>query len=729
MNRTLRHAVSAALLLPGLAAAAAELPALEMVTVVGKLPEPLREAAAPVSVITAEQIETAVAFELRDAIRHEPGISLGRDPHRFGSGGVNVRGLGGNRVLVETDGVPAARTFATGSYSNTGRQFADLELVRRIELLRGPASALYGSDAIAGVVAITTVDPQDLLEPGARLALRGRVGYAGDDQSAFAGLTLAARTGSFDSLLAWTRREGSEFDNNSARPVANPRETTADSLLARSVFQGLSNPLRLTVGWSRQQVLTDVDSLELSGGRFANTIFMRGDDAARNLRVTLDQRLEDTGPFDQGEWRLYWTETRIRQRTDEERRAAGAAVPPLAIEREFDYRERVTGAELTLARVIESGSGPHRLVGGLEISEARVVEQRDGLQTNLTNGTVTSTILGERLPVRDFPISRIREAGLYLQDEWRPAGGRWSLIPALRADWYQLQPQVDALYAADNPNTWPVGIEQTSLSPKFGLGYRLRDDLTLFAQYSHGFRSQPFEDVNIGLDLAQFRTRAIPNPDLRPERSDSLEAGLRFTGTVLSGSASVFASRYRDFIESRVNIGVDPVSGYTLFQSLNLARARIEGAEAALDVDFGAWRAQLTGWTGRMALAWARGEDTGTGRPLNSIDPPRGLLGVRYETPSGRLGAGLDVTIVASKNRVTEASAPLFRPSGYMIADLTAQWNAGERFRINAGVFNLADRRYYDWSAVRGRLASDPLLPLYREPGRHIAITAGTTFR
>ena len=223
-----------------------ELPELAMVTVVGKLPEPLREAAATVSVITAEQIEMAVAFDLQDALRHEPGISVGRDPHRFGSGAVNVRGLGGNRVLVETDGVPAAKTFATGSYSNAGRQFADLELVRRIELLRGPASALYGSDAIAGVVAITTMDPADLLEPGARFAARARAGYAGDDQSVMAGLTVATRQGPFEALLAWTRREGDEFDNNSGRPAANPRQSTADALLARAAFDGFGQPVRLT---------------------------------------------------------------------------------------------------------------------------------------------------------------------------------------------------------------------------------------------------------------------------------------------------------------------------------------------------------------------------------------------------------------------------------------------------------------------------------------------------
>ncbi|MBM5812830.1 MAG: TonB-dependent hemoglobin/transferrin/lactoferrin family receptor [Gammaproteobacteria bacterium] len=727
MNSTLRSAIAGVLLLAGLARAAADPAELEMVTVVGKLPEPLQGAAATVSVITAEDLELAVAFDLRDAMRGEPGISLARDPHRFGTSGVNVRGLGGNRVLVETDGVPAARTFAAGSFSNSGRQFADLELIRRIELLRGPASALYGSDAIAGVVAITTMDPADLLEPGRRFAARLRAGYAGDDQSNLAGLTLAGRQGEFDGLLAWSHREGGELDNNSDQPRANPRAAASDAVLARAVFHGFGQPVRLTLGWNRQRTLTDVDSLELSGGRFANTILMRGDDTAETRSILLDQHFAGVGPIDQGEWRLYRSETDVHQRTDEERRAA----PPVAastIQREFRYRERISGVELTLARELTTAHGPHRLIAGLDLSETRVVEQRDGQQTYLPGGPVTKTILGERLPVRDFPISRVREAGLYVQDEWRPGDGRWSLIPALRADWYRLTPRVDPLYAADNPNTEPVGIEQASLSPKLGLGFRVRQDLTLFLQYAHGFRSQPFEDVNIGLDLPQFRYRAIPNPDLRPEQSDSVEAGLRFSGTVISGSISAFTSHYRDFIESRVNLGVDPATGYTLFQSRNVARARIEGAEAALDLELGAWRAVLAGWSVRAAGSWARGEDRTRGQPLNTIDPARGTLGLRYQSAAGRLGGGVDVTWSAAKKRLADPSGTQFRPAGWSTVDLTLQWQAGERLRIQAGLFNALDRRYYDWSAVRGRLASDPLLALYREPGRHFAITAGTTF-
>lgn len=277
-----RSALSAAVL-AGLAsaghpAAAADTPYLETVTVVGKRPEPLAHAAAAVSVVTSETIEALVAFDLADVLRREPGVSVPRDPQRFGDDGITVRGLGGNRVHMETDGVPVGENFAIGSFSNATRAFTDLELIERVELLRGPASALYGSDAIAGVLATTTLDPADLLAGGDDPVLRARVGHADADHATFAGLTGAFRAGSVEALLGWARREAGEIDHAGGEPPPNPRDESSDALLARAVIPVAGHPMRFTVQWDRERVQTDVDALELSAGRFANTVLLEGDD-------------------------------------------------------------------------------------------------------------------------------------------------------------------------------------------------------------------------------------------------------------------------------------------------------------------------------------------------------------------------------------------------------------------------------------------------------------------
>jgi len=709
------------------AAGAQEAPELETVTVVGKRPEPLQNAAAAVSVVTAGQIEALVAFDLRDVLQREAGVSVPRDPQRFGTTGITVRGLGGNRLHLETDGVPAAKGFAIGSYSNATRQMSDLELIKRIELLRGPASALYGSDAIAGVLASTTVDPADLLGPGDGAVLRTRIGYAGDDDSTLAGVTGALRAGPFEGLLGYARREGGELEHAGSAPPPNPRDHTSDALLARAVLASGSYPLRLTAQWNRERTLTDVDALELSGGRFANTTLLESDDRVENSGLLLDQDFSGAGGLDYAIWRAYWNETEFHQLTHEERRAVPPALPPLAIDREFDYDARQAGAEMTFGREHASGAGSHAWLWGFELLESRITALRAGVQTNLDTGASTSTILGEALPVRDFPVSRVREAGVYVRDEWRPGDGDWSVIPALRGDWYELEPDVDALYAEDNPGVPPVSIEEYSLSPKLGIARRLGSGGTAYLQYAHGFRAPPFDDVNIGFNLPAFNYRGIPNPDLESERSDSVELGLRFAGGNLNGSASVFFSRYRDFIESRVNLGVDPGTGTTLFQSQNLAEAEIAGIEAAMDLALGAWHPRLENFTGHVSASWAEGENTATGEPINSIDPPRGILGVRYGSPGGAFGAALHLTIAGAKHDVDETAGPLFRPGGYEVLDLRLQWRPTPRLTTSVGIFNLTDRTYYEWANVRGLRPDDPLLPLYSEPGRNFGITVSLT--
>ena len=71
------------------------------------------------------------------------------------------------------------------------------------------------------------------------------------------------------------------------------------------------------------------------------------------------------------------------------------------------------------------------------------------------------------------------------------------------------------------------------------------------------------------LTLLNYEVR--PNPDLRPERSHGFEAGWRWQDEGLRASVTAYRNRYRDLIESRANLGIDPVSGATIFQSVNRA--------------------------------------------------------------------------------------------------------------------------------------------------------------
>jgi hemoglobin/transferrin/lactoferrin receptor protein len=697
---------------------------LETVTVYARRLQPVTRVAATVTVIDEQAIRRTLASDVKQLVRYEPGLSVRSDPFRFGLDTFTVRGMTGNRVAVEVDGIPSAGGFSIGSFSDSGRSFVDLGFVRRVEVLRGPASSLYGSDAIGGVVAMTTLDPADLLD-GRSTGLRTEAGYGSADDGWHALALGAARLGgTVDAMLGYVHREGRALDS-AADVTPDPRDYDADSLIATLVARDLSGgPLTLTAEGGRLRQTTDVVAFqELAGSRFANTVALSGDDSGGRFRVSIAQQLAPATVYDSADWRLYWQGTDTQQDTYEERRAVPPRTPAVAIERGFSLEDRTLGAEFTAVRDFARGRYRHDLVYGFELAGTRIEERRDGVQTDLATGASTSTILGETFPLRDFPVSDVTEAGVFLQDEIRLDGGAWTLIPALRVDYYRLSPQADRLYREDNPRLPVVGLDDWSVSPKLGITRELSDSSSVYLQYSNGFRAPPPEDVNIGLDLPLVNVRAIPNPDLKPEKSNGYELGLRWNTAGLAFTASAYWTDYDDFIESKVNLGRDPDTGVVLFQSQNVARARIYGAEAAATARLDEWSPRLAGWTARLAAAYAHGEDLERDQPLNSVDPTSGVLSLRYDATSGRWGSELVTTAVADKRRVDTSRVALYATHSYLTLDLLADMEIGRGLTLTAGLFNLTDRTYIEWADVRGRPEGDPLIPYYTRPGRNAALT------
>jgi hemoglobin/transferrin/lactoferrin receptor protein len=357
-------------------------------------------------------------------------------------------------------------------------------------------------------------------------------------------------------------------------------------------------------------------------------------------------------------------------------------------------------------------------------------ELRDGLQTTIEDGSTTNVILGETLPVRDFPNSETDEFGVWLQDEIAFADGRWQLTPALRWDAYRLDPQPDAVWEADNPETPVVEVDESRLTPRLGLLYRPGGGWSLYAQYAEGFRAPPFQDANIGFDLSLFGYLAIPNPDLESETSKAVELGLRQIGQRHRFAVTVYHSDYDDFIESRVLVGRDPVTADLLFQSRNIDRARIRGVDLRFDQDLGAWSERLQGWSLRLAGYWANGDNRENGEPLNSVAPPQAVLGLAWTSSDGAWDLGIAGTFTADKDRgdIDESGEARFATPSWTTLDLAAGWRPLHRLELRAGLFNLLDERYWRWLDVANLAADDPVIPLLARPGRSLSLSARIAF-
>jgi len=128
----------------------------EVVVVIGKVPRKVQDVVGAVSVISSEVIDRQLVHNVADLLRYEAGINVVNSGNRFGNSSIAIRGISGNRIATEIDGVPVAEQFNVGSYSNSGRNYVDPELIKQVEILRGPASSTYGSDAIGGTINLQT---------------------------------------------------------------------------------------------------------------------------------------------------------------------------------------------------------------------------------------------------------------------------------------------------------------------------------------------------------------------------------------------------------------------------------------------------------------------------------------------------------------------------------------------------------------------------------------------
>lgn len=679
-----------------------------------------------VSVIDRKQMDEQLMRDIKALVRYEPGVSVTSSFGRFGLGGFRIRGLEGNRVSILTDGIPVSDAFAIGSFSNANRNFVDLDTLKQVEIVRGPGSSLYGSDALGGVVAFVTKDPSDYLKEGSDAYFGYRLGYDSAWRGLFAGATAAFGGDAWSGMVVANHRQGQATRNqgtvdtdDATRTTPNPQDIEGRSVLSKLVYAP-SETQRFKLVVEGSEDIIDTDVLAARGYQAlprATTLSMLGRDRQTRVRVALRHELDALSWLlaDHLTWQVYRQDSETTQRTREERTTVAAGSHRR--DREFNFDQRVYGVQATLHKGFATDSTQHELTYGVDLSRTDLRQKRDGLVTYRLTGVTTPVMSPDVFPVRDFPNSTTTNAAFYMQDEIGLGDGRFTVVPGVRIDHYKLDPSVDNIFAEDNPGVVVADITKTSVSPKLGMVWRFARDWSLFGGYAHGFRAPPYSDVNLGFTNLQFGYTAIPNPNLKPETSDGLEFGVRYAGPVAYASLSGYYNHYDDFIESLRFIGYN-AEGLMLYQSQNVSKAEIHGVEMKAGMDLGVWRESLAGWSLRGAAAWAKGRDRTSNEPLPSVDPLTATLGLVYE----RSAWGAELVGRFARRRTDVPAATEYAAPGYGVLDLMMHWNLVPGAQLNLGVFNLADRKYWETASLpSGVSGSSTVLDRYTAPGRTVS--------
>ncbi|GAB5487102.1 MAG: TonB-dependent hemoglobin/transferrin/lactoferrin family receptor [Parasphingorhabdus sp.] len=704
-----------------------------------RTPVEIEDAPATVTVLDQERIADELATDANDLVRFEPGITVRRAPARFGAAlgtagragneDFNIRGIGGNRVLIQVDGIRSPQGFSFGAQDVGRGNATDVGLIKSVEILRGPASALYGSDGLSGAVSFITSDPVDFLQDGNSLGGFARAQYSSVDEEFSETVALAGQTGSFSAMLAYSRRDFKELDNqgtidteDDTRTTPNPQDGESNAFLGKLVWQDGSHKIRLTGEYLEREVFSDI----LSGrgpvflfGPFPSWIVdsLTADDSTKRTRASIDYTYdagEESGGFiDYAHLAAYWQDGKDRQFADEDRSPTGATPRPDR-ERLNTFNNEVFGAVADFRSSFNTGAIKHILTFGGDVSKT----QQDGLR----DGVVPP--FGEVFPSRAFPTTDFTLGGIYIGDAIEFGDGIVTLYPALRYDFYDLDPVTnDPLL----PNFTPSGQNGSKLSPKIGAVVKL-GDVRLFGNYAQGFRAPTPSQVNNFFENLAFGYTSLPNPDLTPETSASFEAGIRYAADGISLDLTAFYADYDDFIGQTQVGGTFTPNDPVVFQFTNLDDVKVKGFEVKASYE------AENGFRTRFALAFADGEitsDTGIISALDTVDPLNAIFGVGYRDPGGVFGG----EIIASYNARKEANetigvcnADCFRPNESLIFDATAFFRITDNFKIRAGIFNITDKKYALWSNVRGLAATSNITDAFTQPGRNASISLSASF-
>jgi hemoglobin/transferrin/lactoferrin receptor protein len=685
----------------------------------------LDEVPAAIDVLTGEDLDPARVQNIRDLVQELPNVSVKRAPVRFGgvtgnvgrdgNAGFNIRGLEGNRVLLTIDGIRVPRELSSGVFGPAafGRDYYDIGLISRVEILRGANSALYGSDGLAGMVAMFTTEPKDLLKPDQTLGGRASLSLDGQDDTRRIGVTLA---GIASERLQWLGsvqigrsealdNQGGNFALNSNRTAPNPQKDDQVSAMGKLVF---------TPGGGQRHVFTaeHVDKsseVEAYTGRApvvsapAHVGDLDGSSDMVRSRVSWDGRFPVISAWaDELRAMVGYQASESRETTHEFRPLQPAATQNRV--RDVTYNERILQAVLQAEKLRPlGGAWSQKLVYGVDLSRASL----DNLVTGVNGPSY------ESYPLQRFPETVETTTALFVQSEY--ASERWSLIPALRYDRVALDARTSPLYPLQ-----PASLSNGALTPKLGVIWRGSEHWSLFGNLAAGFKSPSPLQLNNFFQNPLGNYETIPNPQLRPEKSRTLELGTRGRAGGLDWEAVAFTGRYKDFIEDLVTVQTVP---RLQFQSVNRQSVTLRGFELKGSARLSA-RTTL-----RAAYGQTTGTDTARGLPLNSVNPAKLVLGIDHRLGDWSLGASLAHSAKKSASDIdTTGAANQFATPAWTTLDLRASWQVTRATRLSAAIHNLTDRRYWEWTNVRGIAATSPVLDSYTAPGRSVSVALVTDF-
>ena len=615
-----------------------------------------------VSSLDQEDIDQLQAATIGDLLEGMPGVNVQGGVGQLGQG-FNIRGMGtaigdsDNRILLNVDGV-------TKFYEQyrMGPLFTEPELYKRVEVLRGPASStLYGAGALAGVVNFTTKDASDFLTPGDPLAVRLKAATETNAQAhTLSGIVAVQPTEGVELLGSYNYRRTDDYKNGDGDTVA-ASATKSDSWLVKGRV-AIGGNSKHAIWASYQDWLSDAPQVydQVSAATGNSLMRRRVHDKTAVLGYVNDFNGSN----------LFNVEAQAAYSLSKVHQTETSFLGPLAYS-DFTYESWQAKVQNS-SRFDMGGDWTTFLILGGQGSTQERRNPRVGLSGTVTPGAGT------------HPEGDMDRYGLFGQLEivW---SDKLTIMPGIRVDWTKLKPGATVV-----GGTRLTGeVKDSGVSPKFAALYNVTPWFGLFGSIARTVRMPNVDEI-----FTRSATRPN-NPDLRPEKSDNVEAGFTLSFDGLLGEADRFRAKttlFRNDVKDLI-VNVAGPAGTPYFQNVN--RSRFKGLEVEAEYGIG-------GFFARGNASFIDGKDRLTGNYLNTIPANDYRLTLGYADAETGLSGGWTGEFAERQDQVTtgpfsSAGSGLPTP-GYSVHNLffafKPQSGPAQGFEFRFAVDNIFDKQY-----------------------------------
>ncbi len=663
----------------------------ELVVTATRMKEKGFDVPTPIEAVSSETLTINSPATAAQSLAELPGVSL--SSAGFWNTIPVIRGLGGSRVLVLIDGDRENNLWAGRSPLTP---FIDVGNVERIEIIKGPASVLYGTDAMGGVINVITKSPDFAKAEKWTFLNNFECRYSSVDEGWFGRYALSGGGYGFDFELALGTRDADDYQDGAGDDVENSQFEGQSLDLKSRYFINDDHDLSMTIRISN---IDDMGVTKKEGARYSH----------------FDKFDTDTYKLAYHGRNLGWLkDLQIRSWYVDQERSYEADIPsltkPIYKLKGNEFETSALGS--SLQGQIDFGLN-NRLIFGCEF----VAEDADGDEYITVKKNKKNTKVKE-LTFKPIPDCDRDHFGIYAQDEII-FGESLTMLAGLRYDYFVADAD-DAPFTTDiyDKNGENIIKSKTSINHfsrksddaftfNLGLLYVLTENIHLTSNLSSGFRAPDM--------FERYSTRSstymiIGNPDLDPEYSYNADLGFKLNYRRLRGSCSGFYTWVEDYIEL-ANTGRD-FDGMEAREYVNVDDAELYGADGSLEFDL------LKELTLFGNMAYVVGRDRKSHDRLNTIPPLNGILGTRWHA---QLDNGLHYWFEFSGNFYDRQDHPAKgekETAGYSFFNLRSgikfDYAAFKDITLTLNIENLFDKEY------RNHINT---ADFYNEPGLNV-ITA-----